>query len=325
LYYSQIGYICNEREREIFVKTAKSGFVSRFVSAALALAMVLMLAACGQTANNSSDSAAADSAVATSSAVSAAASAQASDTPAVSLQIFAANSLQKALPEVQALYTEINPEVTFAESQFLGSGELVSKLKAEPAAADVLITASKGTMDDAENNGSIDVSTRNDLFANDLVIVAKAGSGLTIADLNDIVRDDISKIAIGEPGTVPAGVYANQALNSIGLYSTDTGKEGEYQEGIAGKVVQESSVGNVAKTVANGDAQIGFVYSSDVYRFDGLDVIFTVPASAHKAIIYPGAVVQASSNAGTAADFLNFCVTDPEALVIFSKYGFEVK
>ena len=65
---------------------------------------------------------------------------------AVELNVFAANSLQKALPEVQDLYTKANPNVTFADTQFEASGTLVTKLQ-EGATCDVLITASKKTMD----------------------------------------------------------------------------------------------------------------------------------------------------------------------------------
>jgi molybdate transport system substrate-binding protein len=292
----------------------------RTLATLLALALTFMLAACGAPASNT-NSASGSGAASGSAAASASATPAA---PATTLQIFAANSLQKALPEVQALYSEKHPEVSFAESQFLGSGDLVTKLKAEPAAADLLITASKGSMDDADKNGSIDASTRRDLFDNDLVVVTKAGSGIKFAGLADVSNPDITKIAIGESGAVPAGAYTNQSLNSIGLYSSDTGKDGEYNAELAGKVIQESSVGNVCKTVANGDAQIGFVYSSDVYRFEGLEVIYTVPADSHKAILYPGAVVKASSNATQAAAFLDFCASDSGALAIFAKYGFEV-
>ena len=65
----------------------------------------------------------------------------------VELQIFAANSLEKALPEVQALYIE-QTGVTFADTQFKASGDLIEQMRAG-APADVLITASTGTMDTA--------------------------------------------------------------------------------------------------------------------------------------------------------------------------------
>jgi molybdate transport system substrate-binding protein len=241
----------------------------------------------------------------------------------VELQIFAANSLERALPEVQALYVEQNPHVSFADSQFKGSGDLVTELQGG-APADILITASKSTMDTAVENGSVDEATRGDMFKNDLIVVKQAGSTVQLADLAAVNGADITRIAIGEADAVPAGSYANQSLFTIGLYSDESGKGGEYLEGFASKVVAQSSVGNVAKIVSTGDAQIGFVYTSDLYRYDGIEQALVVPASTHKAIVYPGAVVAGSAQADEAAKFLEFCLSSPEALRIWAQYGFEV-
>jgi molybdate transport system substrate-binding protein len=241
----------------------------------------------------------------------------------VELQIFAANSLEKALPEVEALYTQAHPEVTFAPTQFKASGDLVEQIGAG-AQPDILITASKGSMDTAVEGGSIDEATRVDMFGNDLVIVKAKGSDVAVSSLEDVKADTFTEIAIGDAATVPAGQYANQALNSIGLYSSDTGKDGEYDAAIDGKIVLADKVGTAANYVATGNCQIGFVYTSDIYRYDGIEAAFTVPTSAHKAILYPGAVLGASKNADVAKDFLNFCLTNPDAQRIWSQYGFEV-
>ncbi|MDR3052375.1 MAG: molybdate ABC transporter substrate-binding protein, partial [Coriobacteriales bacterium] len=171
---------------------------------------------------------------------------------------------------------------------------------------------------------AIDEATRVDLFANDLVIVRGVGSDIVINSLEDIKGEAIAKIAIGDSATVPAGQYANQALNSIGLYSSDTGKEGTYDAAIADKVVLADKVGTAANYVATGDCQIGFVYTSDIYRYDGIETAFTVLGSSHKAILYPGAVLKTSVSAQAAADFLTFIQSDPEAQRIWSQYGFEV-
>jgi len=243
--------------------------------------------------------------------------------PAVELQIFAANSLEKALPEVQALYTLAHPNVTFADTQFKGSGDLVSQIEGG-ARPDLLITASKGSMDTAENGGFIDSNTRNNMFANDLVVARAVGSSIQIRSLADVNASNISRIAIGDAAAVPAGQYANQALNTIGLYSDASGRNGTYSASFEPKVSVASSVGNAAKYVETGDCQIGFVYSSDIFRFSGIEIAFVVPASAHQPIVYPGAVLNGSSNAEVAADFLNFCLTDPGAQRVWSQYGFEV-
>ena len=239
----------------------------------------------------------------------------------VELQVFAANSLEKAMPEVEALYTE-RTGVAFADTQYKGSGDLVEQMRGG-APVDVLITASSGTMDDASDASLIDEATRTDMFTNELVIVRAEGSDIEVSSLEDVASVD-GNIAIGEPGAVPAGKYANQALASVGLYSNAEGEDGEYDASIADRVVQADKVGTAAQYVSTGDCAVGFVYTSDVYRYEGIEVAYTTPAESHKPIVYPGAVATASENAEAAADFLDFCMTDEDALAIWATYGFDL-
>ncbi|WP_350454842.1 molybdate ABC transporter substrate-binding protein [Slackia heliotrinireducens] len=246
----------------------------------------------------------------------------------VQLQIFAANSLEKCLPEVQALYTEQNPNVTFADTQFKSSGDLVSQLSGG-ATADLFISASSGKMDTAVEDGTVDEATRVDMFLNDLVVCAAADSDITIAGLEDLGTDAIATFAIGEPNAVPAGKYAVQSLETAGLCTINTDADGvmtiDWDASVADKVnAGADKVGTVASYVSEGQVELGFVYTSDIYRYDGIQAIYTVPADAHSAIVYPGAVCTTSTNAEVAQDFLNFCLTDPAAQAIFAEYGFEL-
>ena len=241
----------------------------------------------------------------------------------VQLQIFAANSLSKALDEVQSLYTQNNPDVTFADTQYKASGELVEMLKAG-SSADIFISASKGTMDNAVDGGFIDEGTRFDMFTNDLVMVTGESNtdipeGLT---LEEAVSGDYT-ICVGDE-SVPAGNYACQSLYTVGAYSDESGKGGEFTGTIADKVVLDTSVGNVRKHAESGDVDIAFVYSSDVYRFGGVKVLSTVPADTHKAIVYPAAITAGSENAEASKAFLDWAVSDPAALEIWQKWGFEL-
>lgn len=240
---------------------------------------------------------------------------------AVELQIFAANSLEKAMPAVQALYTE-KTGVTFADTQFKASGDLIEQMRAG-AQADALITASKGTMDDAVAGGLVDEATRLDMFVNDLVVVKAEGSDVEIASLED-VKNIEGKVAIGDAVTVPAGKYANQALSTIGLYTGAAGDDGVYAPEFADRVALADKVGTAAKYVSTGDATIGFVYSSDIFRYNGIEQAFVCPEDSHKPIVYPGAVAASSEHAKAAADFLDFCMNDAEAQKVWAKYGFEL-
>ena len=93
---------------------------------------------------------------------------------------------------------------------------------------------------------------------------------------------------------------------------------------IDGKVVTDTSVGNVCKHAESGDVDIAFVYTSDVERFGGVKVVGTVPADTHKNITYPGAVCAQSKNAEAAKAFLDWCMTDKGAAEIWQKWGFEL-
>lgn len=251
----------------------------------------------------------------------------------VVLQVFAANSLSKAMEEVQALYCEENPGIAFADTQYLGSGDLNAKLQAG-AYADVLISASRGKMDDAAAAGLVDESTRFDLFANDLVMAVSEGSAIEALSLEDIATGAYA-VAVGDD-SVPAGNYANQALSTVGCFVDPEGKVGADSAGKAnstdgyagtpleGKVNLQSSVGNVCQQVAADAVDVAFVYSSDVHRFDGVRVAGVVPADAHKGIVYPAAVCSVSENAREAQAFLAWAATDPEALAIWESWGFAV-
>ncbi len=281
---------------------------------AAALAGVLALAGCSSSSNQNDNSTNTNDAV--------------SSEPAVQLQVFAANSLEKALPEVQALYTQQHPNVTFADTQFQASGTLTSKLKSG-ASADLLITASSSSMDTAVSDGTVDQTTRTDMFNNDLVICTSSTDDVTITSLADLATDKVTSIAIGDPNTVPAGSYAVQALQSAGLCTSTTDSSGKisvtWDASIADKInAGADSVGTVASYVQSGTCQVGFVYTSDIFRYDGIQVAYTTAADSHKTIKYPGAVCTTATNAAQAADFMDFCLTDPDAAAIFQKYGFEL-
>ena len=246
----------------------------------------------------------------------------------VELQIFAANSLSKAMDEAQELYTQ-QTGVTFADTQYKASGEL-NEMLAAGSYADIEITASKGTMDTAVEKGYVDESTRTEMFTNELVIVSKQGSNLKDVTLQDIASGTYT-LCVGDD-SVPAGNYAAQALSTVGAYeppaseAVKTGKEISGKDGsyVGITPILQTSVGNVCKQAENGDVDLAIVYRSDVYRFGGVEIVGIIPDDTHKAIVYPGAVCKDSKTAQAANEFIQWCVTDPDAQKIFQKWGFDL-
>ena len=249
----------------------------------------------------------------------------------VELQVFAANSLSKAMEEVQAAYIEDgHSNVTFADTQYKSSGELNEMLGAG-SYADLLISASKGSMDTAVKEGYVEEGTRVDMFKNDLVIVSKEGSGLKDVTLQDIA-DGKYTFCVGDE-SVPAGNYADQALSTVGVYVPSGDDEGKTGKDISGKKgafaesynpVLDTSVGNVCKHAQSGDVDVAFVYTSDVYRFGGVEIVGTVPADTHKNIVYPGAITSNCKNAEATQEFLDWCLSSDKAQEIWQKWGFEL-
>lgn len=249
----------------------------------------------------------------------------------VELQVFAANSLSKAMEEVQAAYIEDgHSNVTFADTQYKSSGELNEMLGAG-SYADLLISASKNSMDTAVKEGYVDEGTRVDMFKNDLVIVSKGSSGLKDVTLQDIA-DGKYTFCVGDE-SVPAGNYADQALSTVGVYIPSGDDEGKTGKDISGKKgsfaegynpVLDTSVGNVCKHAQSGDVDVAFVYTSDVYRFGGVEIVGTVPADTHKNIVYPGAITSQSKNVEATQEFLDWCQNSEKAQEIWQKWGFEL-
>ena len=249
----------------------------------------------------------------------------------VELQVFAANSLSKAMEEVEAAYiADGHTNVSFADTQYKASGELNEMLGAG-SYADLLISASKGSMDTAAEKGYVDSSTRVDMFKNDLVMVSKEGTDLKDVTLQDIA-DGKYTFCVGDE-SVPAGNYACQSLSTVGVYLPPASDEGKTGKDISGKggtfadgfaPVLDTSVGNVCKHAQSGDVDVAFVYTSDVYRFGGVQIVGTVPANTHKNIVYPGAVTSESKNAAATQEFLDWCLSSDKAQEIWQKWGFEL-
>ncbi len=249
----------------------------------------------------------------------------------VELQVFAANSLSKAMEEVEAAYiADGHTNVSFADTQYKASGELNEMLGAG-SYADLLISASKGSMDTAAEKGYVDSSTRVDMFKNDLVMVSKEGTDLKDVTLQDIA-DGKYTFCVGDE-SVPAGNYACQSLSTVGVYLPPASDEGKTGKDISGKggtfadgyaPVLDTSVGNVCKHAQSGDVDVAFVYTSDVYRFGGVQIVGTVPANTHKNIVYPGAITSNCKNAEATQEFLDWCLSSDKAQEIWQKWGFEL-
>lgn len=239
----------------------------------------------------------------------------------VELEIYAANSLTDAMNEAQEAYTKENPNVTFEDSQYEASGTLVQKIEAG-GMPDIFISANKKNMDKVVESDKIGEDEPFDLFANDLVIVTAEDSDIDELDLAQAC-DGSYTISVGDKN-VPAGIYAKQALYTVGCYTSESGTDGQITGPIKGKVTEADKAGSVCSYAQSGEVDLGFVYSSDVMRYGGVRIVCTLPADTHQPIVYPAAVLKDSAHAEAAEAFLSWCQESPDAQKIWQKWGFEL-
>jgi len=141
-------------------------------------------------------------------------------------------------------------------------------------------------------------------------LVVPADSTLGLTSFSDLTSDKVKKIAIGDPKSVPAGTYALQAFDELGITAQLQPKE-----------VLGSAVTQVLTYVETGDVDAGIVYSTDALMSNKVKVVAGAPADINAKIVYPVAVIKASKNADAAKDYLNFLFS-AQAKAVFEKYGF---
>ncbi len=230
-----------------------------------------------------------------------------SPTP-VELNVSAAASLTDVLKEINALYVQENPHVTITPN-FASSGTLQQQIE-QGAPVDVFFSAAAKQMDNLQNGGLILVETRQNVVTNSLVLIVPIDSTLNITSFNDLATDRVQKIAVGDPKSVPAGTYAKQAFDLLGITAQVEPKE-----------ILGSDVRQVLTYVETGDVDAGLVYATDALVSSKVKVVASAPAEINAKIIYPIAIIKASNNVEAAKAYIEFLFSD-EARVIFEKYGF---
>ena len=225
----------------------------------------------------------------------------------VQLTVSAAASLKEALGEITPLYSKAKSNVSI-RNNFGSSGDLQQQI-INGAPVDVFISAAAKQMDELQKKDLIVADTRRDLLSNRLVLIVPADKG-DAKELKDLTNASIERIAIGDPRSVPAGQYAEQALTKL-----------ELLQDVQSKFVLGNNVRQVLQFVESGNAQAGIVYATDAKASTKVKVVQVIDAKLHKPIVYPIAVIQKSTNQPSAKSYLEFLSSEP-AKTIFEKYGF---
>lgn len=277
--------------------------MKKFLALVLALVLAFALVGCGSTVTEPSAS-------------PSAASAEPSAAP-VELTVFAAASMTETLDQVIELYKAVAPNVTITPT-YDSSGTLMTQIS-EGAVCDIFISAAQKQMNaldvtqDAEKNPDaldfIDPDTRINILENKVVLVVPEGNPANITKFADLANAKL--IALGN-SDVPVGSYSLDILKYLGLDIAALES--------AGKVSYGTNVKEVTTQVTEGAVDCGIVYATDAFSA-GLTVVDTATTDMCKQVIYPAAVLKASTNAEAAKAFLDF-LTSADAMAKFEAVGF---
>lgn len=226
------------------------------------------------------------------------------------LTVSAAISLKDVFDEIGALYkSKTGRTVNF---NFGASGALQKQIETG-APVDVFASAGARQMDELAAKDLIEKDSRRDFARNRLVLIGQKDDGKILSpSLKEILtRGSVKKIAVGNPKTVPAGQYADEALEKLNV-----------KKDLQSKLILAEDVRQVLDYVARGEVELGIVYLSDAkIAGDKIEVLMIASEDLHSPILYPIALVKDGKQKPGAKEFIDL-VLSAEGQQILRKYDF---
>jgi molybdate transport system substrate-binding protein len=225
------------------------------------------------------------------------------------ITVSAAISLKDAFEEIGKTFMQKHrgTKVVF---NFASSGALARQIEAG-APVNVFASAAQKDMDDIGQKDLIVANSRKDFAKNVVALVKPANSIIPVGSLPDLQKEEVKKVVIGNPKTVPAGRYAEEALRHLNLW-----------DAIKNKLILAEHVRQALDYVARNEVDAGLVYSTDAMaRSKEVKVVMKLPEGSHKPVIYPIGVIKGRKEESLSRTFVDF-ILSAEGQKVLSKYGF---
>jgi molybdate transport system substrate-binding protein len=229
------------------------------------------------------------------------------DGSAASVTVFAAASLSDSLEKIAAQYEkETQDKIVF---NFAASSLLARQIE-EGAPADIFFSADEAQMNRLQNKGLILAGTRKSRLSNRLVIIVAADSLLSITAPRDLAKAAVTRVALGDPQAVPAGVYAKEFLTQEKLW-----------DAIEPKVVPTANVRGALAAVESGNVEAAIVYKTDAAISKRVKIACELSRPDGPKISYPMAALKDSPQPVAGKKFLQY-LDSPAAGKVFADFGF---
>jgi molybdate transport system substrate-binding protein len=220
--------------------------------------------------------------------------------------VFVAASTKEAVTEIAALFkndTGIEVKISADDSSKLAM-QIVNE-----APAHLFLSANEKWAEFVSDKGFAQETKL--LLGNSLVLVTPKGNPANVHSAQDLTKAIVKRVAIAGP-TVPAGIYARQALRELGVWDSIEAEK---------KIISGENVRVTLAYVEQGETDAGIVYATDAKISNKIELVYTFPEMSHQPIHYPLVLLIAGNQSASARSFFEF-VQSARAKEIFVREGF---
>lgn len=223
------------------------------------------------------------------------------------LTVGSAISMSDAITEIVTAYERQSGRKI--RNTFSGTNVIARQIEAG-APIDVFVSADTATMAELVKKKLISQTTIRPIATNNLVVVVSALSTAVPKSPHDLLA--LKRIAIADPTSVPAGIYAKKWLTAENLWQK-----------IQPKTIPLPDVRAALIAAGTSNADAAIVYLSDARSSQKVHTAFIVPLNKSGPIEYLAGVIIASPNQSEAARFLNFLTTSGSRKIL-ARHGFSL-
>ncbi len=201
------------------------------------------------------------------------------------------DALEAAVKDFESK-TGIGVDVSF------GPTSTIARQIEQGAPADLLLSANGSWADYVDDR--LAVARRVTLVSNQLIVVKPVTNQLkneTVPSLREFLSNPQLRFAIADPNSVPAGIYARQALEASGFW-----------ESIEPQLVPTVDVRAALALVSRDEVDGGFVYATDVAKNSDVTYVGPIDPMLHDVIEYPLLLLDETGE--EAAELFKFLISD---------------
>ncbi|MGE8418271.1 Molybdate-binding periplasmic protein precursor [compost metagenome] len=192
------------------------------------------------------------------------------------------------------------------------TGQFYAQIK-NGAPFEVFLAADDSTPAKLENEGA-SVKGSRFTYATGTLALWSATPGY-VDDKGEVLKKNSFKhLAIANPKAAPYGLAATQVLDKLQL--TDA---------IKGKIVEGQSITQAFQFVSTGNAELGFVALSQIYK-DGKVTegsAWIVPANLHEPIKQDAVILNKGKDSAAAKALVEY-LKGPKAAAVIKSYGYQI-